>query len=94
LKIGNLFLKKNIGNLIANRVAVEQIDTSSNRGSIITMENRTTCHNETNHRFLELPATRLQWSRLGMDSDVWKSELSVFVSAKNANMDIRIHIHF
>jgi hypothetical protein len=26
-----------------------------------------------------------------MDSDVWKSELSVFVSAKNVNMDIRIH---
>jgi hypothetical protein len=27
---------------------------------------------------------------LGMDSDVWKSELSVFVSAKNFNMNIRI----
>jgi hypothetical protein len=27
-----------------------------------------------------------------MDSDVWKSELSVFVSAKNVNMDIRIRI--
>jgi hypothetical protein len=26
-----------------------------------------------------------------MDSDVWKSELSVFVSAKNVNIDIRIH---
>jgi hypothetical protein len=34
------------------------------------------------------------WSWVGMNSDVWKSELSVFVSAKNANMDIRIHIHF
>jgi hypothetical protein len=31
---------------------------------------------------------------LGMDSDVWKSELSVFVSAKNVNMDIRIRIRF
>jgi hypothetical protein len=31
---------------------------------------------------------------VGMDSDVWKSELSVFVSAKNANMDIRIRIRF
>jgi hypothetical protein len=30
----------------------------------------------------------------GMDSDVWKSELPVFVSAKNANMDIRIRICF
>jgi hypothetical protein len=29
-----------------------------------------------------------------MDSDVWKSELSVFVSAKNVNMDIRIRIRF
>jgi hypothetical protein len=27
-------------------------------------------------------------------TDVWKSELSVFVSAKNVNMDIRIHIRF
>jgi hypothetical protein len=32
--------------------------------------------------------------RLGMDSEVWKSELSVFVSAKNAIMDIRIRIRF
>jgi hypothetical protein len=31
---------------------------------------------------------------LGMDSDVWKSKLSVFVSAKNVNMDIRIRIRF
>jgi hypothetical protein len=31
---------------------------------------------------------------LGMDSDVWKSELSLFVSAKNVNMDIRIRIRF
>jgi hypothetical protein len=31
---------------------------------------------------------------LGMDSDVWKSKLSVFVSAKNVNMDIHIRIHF
>jgi hypothetical protein len=31
---------------------------------------------------------------IGMDSDVWKSELSVFVSAKNAYMDIRIRIRF
>jgi hypothetical protein len=29
-----------------------------------------------------------------MDSDVWKSELSVFVSAKNVNMDICIRICF
>jgi hypothetical protein len=29
-----------------------------------------------------------------MDSDVWKSELSVSVSAKNVNMNIRIRIHF
>jgi hypothetical protein len=29
-----------------------------------------------------------------MDSDVWKSELSVFVSPKNVNMNICIHIHF
>jgi hypothetical protein len=26
--------------------------------------------------------------RVGMDSDVWKSELSVFVSTKNVNVDI------
>jgi hypothetical protein len=31
---------------------------------------------------------------VGMDSDVWKSELSVFVSAKNINMDMRIRIRF
>jgi hypothetical protein len=31
---------------------------------------------------------------VGMDSDVWKSELFVSVSAKNANMDIHISIHF
>jgi hypothetical protein len=31
---------------------------------------------------------------IGMDSDVWKSELSVFVSAKNTNMDICIRIRF
>jgi hypothetical protein len=31
---------------------------------------------------------------LGMDSYVWKSELSIFVSAKNVNMDIRIRIRF
>jgi hypothetical protein len=31
---------------------------------------------------------------VGMDSDIWKSELSVFVSAKNVNMDIRIRIRF
>jgi hypothetical protein len=31
---------------------------------------------------------------LGMDSDVWESELSVFVSAKNVNMEIRIRIRF
>jgi hypothetical protein len=31
---------------------------------------------------------------LGMDSDVCKSELSVFVSAKNVNIDIRIRIRF
>jgi hypothetical protein len=31
---------------------------------------------------------------VGMDLDVWKSELSVFVSAKNANMDIHIRIRF
>jgi hypothetical protein len=29
-----------------------------------------------------------------MDSDVGKSELSVFVSAKNVIMDIRIRIRF
>jgi hypothetical protein len=29
-----------------------------------------------------------------MDSDVWKSELSIFVSTKNVNMDIRIRIRF
>jgi hypothetical protein len=34
------------------------------------------------------------WQSVGMDSDVWKSELSVFVSAKNVNMDIRICICF
>jgi hypothetical protein len=34
------------------------------------------------------------WSHLGMDSDVWKSELSVFVSAKNVIMDIYIRIPF
>jgi hypothetical protein len=34
------------------------------------------------------------WLGVGMDSDVWKSELSVFVSAKNVNMDIRIRIRF
>jgi hypothetical protein len=39
-------------------------------------------------------ADRSVWARIGMDSDVWKSELSVFVSAKNVNMDIRIHICF
>jgi hypothetical protein len=33
---------------------------------------------------------RYQGLKLGMDSDVWKSELSIFVSAKNVNMDIRI----
>jgi hypothetical protein len=33
-------------------------------------------------------------SLLGMDSVVWKSELSVFVSASYANMDIRIRIRF
>jgi hypothetical protein len=32
--------------------------------------------------------------QLGMDSDVWKSELSIFVSAKNVNMDIHIRIRF
>jgi hypothetical protein len=32
--------------------------------------------------------------RVGMDSDVWKSKLSVFVSAKNVNMDIHIRIRF
>jgi hypothetical protein len=36
-----------------------------------------------------------EWRQcVGMDSDVWKSELSVFVSAKNVNMDIRIRIRF
>jgi hypothetical protein len=35
-----------------------------------------------------------QMARVGMDSDVWKFELSVFVSAKYVNMDIRIHIRF
>jgi hypothetical protein len=30
--------------------------------------------------------------QLGMDSDVWKSELSIFVSAKNVTVDIRICI--
>jgi hypothetical protein len=29
-----------------------------------------------------------------MDSDVWKSELSVFVSAKNVNIDIRIRFKY
>ena len=29
---------------------------------------------------------------VGIEMDVWKSELSEFVSAKNVNMDIRIHI--
>jgi hypothetical protein len=31
---------------------------------------------------------------LGMDSDIWKFELSIFASTKNVNMDIRIRIHF
>jgi hypothetical protein len=31
---------------------------------------------------------------LGMDTDVWKSELSVFVFSKNVNMDIRSRIRF
>jgi hypothetical protein len=34
------------------------------------------------------------WPRVEMDSDVWKSELSVFVSAKNVIMDISICIRF
>jgi hypothetical protein len=38
--------------------------------------------------------TLISWSSIGMDSDVWKSELSAFVSAKNVNMDIRIRIRF
>jgi hypothetical protein len=42
------------------------------------------------HRSMLPPAG----SEVGMDQDVWKSELSVFVSAKNVNMDIRIRIHF
>jgi hypothetical protein len=39
-------------------------------------------------------AAEVAVKELGMDSDVWKSELSAFVSTKNVNMDIRIHIHF
>ena len=31
---------------------------------------------------------------LGLEMDVWRSELSVFVFAKTANMDIRIRIRF
>jgi hypothetical protein len=37
---------------------------------------------------------KYQCPKVGMDSDVWESELSVFVSAKNVNMDIRIRIVF
>jgi hypothetical protein len=33
-------------------------------------------------------------AHVGMDSDVWKFELSIFVSAKNVNIDIRIRIRF
>lgn len=32
--------------------------------------------------------------RLGMDMDVWKCELSIFISAKNSNIDIHIRIFF
>jgi hypothetical protein len=32
--------------------------------------------------------------QLGLEMDVWKSELFVFVFAKTANMDIRIRIRF
>jgi hypothetical protein len=36
----------------------------------------------------------LREGAVGMDSDVWKSELSVFVSAKKVNVDIHIRIRF
>jgi hypothetical protein len=42
----------------------------------------------------EKPKTKGEMKQLGMDSDVSKSELSVFVSAKNTNMDIRTRIRF
>jgi hypothetical protein len=42
----------------------------------------------------EYPSNNCCLLQVGMDSDVWKSELSVFVSAKNVNMDIRIRIRF
>lgn len=31
---------------------------------------------------------------LGMDTDVWKSKLSIFLSTLNVNIDIHIHIIF
>jgi hypothetical protein len=41
---------------------------------------------------VRMPAMVHAW--VGMDLDVWKSELSVFVSTKNVNMDICIRICF